>query len=98
VSAEESGEAVEVEVESAIHQRGQSPVPQLPFLFGTEEQVIQLVCKRIFWVLLEERLKGSFLMLLVGDGEIVFQAKGARQGGLANSAGTDDDDKFVHKS
>ncbi len=96
VSVEEAGEAVEVEVESAIHQRGQSPISQFPFLFGAEEQIIQLIGKSIFWILLEERLKRSFPVLFVGDCEFAFQAQGARQSGLADPAGSDDDDEFVH--
>jgi hypothetical protein len=93
---EESGEAVEVEVESAIHQCGQSPIPQFPFLFGTEEQVIQLVGERISGILLEERLKRSFPVLFVGNGKFAFQTQRTGEGGLANSAGTDDNDERVH--
>ena len=48
MGVEEAGKAVKVQVESAVHQRGQSPVPQIPFLLGAKKQVIQLIGKRIF--------------------------------------------------
>ena len=69
---------------------------QFVFLFCAIEQVIQLICERVFWILLEERLERPFVMLFICDCEIMLFTKGAGERGLPNSTWTDDADEFVH--
>jgi len=96
MGVEETREAVKIQVESAIHQRGLIVVSQFMFLFCAIKQIIHLIGKRISWVLLKKFLKWSLLVLFIGNGKIAFFTQGARESGLANSAWTDNDDEFIH--
>lgn len=95
---EEARESVKVQIQTTVHQGGFVARAELVFLFGAEEQVVHLVGERVFRILLEERLKWTFLVLFAGEGKIVTPAQGLRERGLADAARADDDDKLVHGS
>lgn len=69
---EKPREAVKIKVKPAIHQDGLSAPAQFAFLFCAKEQVIQLICKRVFYILLEEDLKRALDVLLRGKDKMMM--------------------------
>src|SRR5687768_9910460 len=96
VVIKEPGEAMEVEIESAIHQPDLRRSAQLGFLFPTSQQIIDLVCQRVALVLFEECLEGTLGVFLVSCAKRIRLRKRMYKRSLPNAARTDDRDEFAH--
>jgi len=97
VSAEkEAGEAVEVQIEPAVHQSDTRSVAQSLFLFCTQEQVVHLVGECEVRVLFSQCLKWTFGMLFESGLEPACFGKCLNERSLAHTAWTNDRNEFVH--
>src|SRR5918993_5750034 len=96
VVIKEPGEAMEVEVESAIHQSNLRRSAQLCFLFPTSQQIINLVCQRVTLILFEECLEGTLGVFLKSCAKRIRIRKRMHKCSLPNAARTDDCDEFAH--
>ena len=99
VVMEEAREAVEVEVQAAVHQAGRRAdlrPAQVPFLPGAHQEVIDLVGQRKAGILLEQGLERTLGVPLVGGREFARPGQRPDEGGLSHPADTDDRDQWVH--
>ena len=92
---EEAGEAMEVEIESAVHQSHLRGGAQFPFLFGAQEVIIDLIGQPISFILFEQGLKWTVEMSLEGCSKSPGSGQCTYQSCFAYSAGTYDADEFI---
>ena len=95
-AVKEAGEAMKIEIESAVDQSYLRREAQSLFLFGAQEQIIDLICQRITRIAFEERLKWTLGMLLVGCLKWVGLGKRADERRLSDTACTNNRNQFTH--
>jgi len=88
---------VEVEIEPAVYQSNScGGVPQELFLFGAQEEIVNLVGKRVMRIVFEKSLEGTFRVLLICRCKWVHTTQCLYERGFSNTARADDGNEFVH--
>ena len=81
---------MKVQIEPAIHDPDFRCVAQLPFLFRTQKEIVDLVRECLTRIVFEQGLKRALTVLFVCANETIPFADGLNEGGLAHSACADD--------